>query len=73
MVSDLAFKEMDFDGNNSLDQKELAEVMREVAREFGITPPTDADIGLVFSHLLGREGEVNYATGHKELLAVDNK
>ena len=43
-VSDLAFEAVDTDGSNSLDKNELAAVMKEVAQEMKVTPPTDADI-----------------------------
>ena len=44
----MAFNEIDRDGSNSLDREEFFSVMKEVAREFRVTPPTDADITYCF-------------------------
>ena len=44
----MAFNEIDKDGNNSLDDDEFSSVMKEVAREFKVTAPTDADITYCF-------------------------
>ena len=43
-VSDLAFDAVDADGSNSLDKEELQAVMKEVAPEMQVTPPSEADI-----------------------------
>ena len=40
----MAFNEIDKDGSGSLDEEEFVSVMKEVASEFRVTPPTDADI-----------------------------
>lgn len=41
LISDLAFDEVDKDGSNSLDNIELADVMREVAISMKCMPPSE--------------------------------
>ena len=46
-VSDLAFDAVDADNSNSLDDSEIAKIMKEVGEEMKIMPPTEPDIALV--------------------------
>ena len=41
IVSDLAFDSVDADESNSLEQEELTEIMKEVARDLRVKAPTD--------------------------------
>ena len=43
-MSDLAFDAVDLDESKSLDQDELNIIIREVAKEMRVKPPTDNDI-----------------------------
>ncbi|TNV72857.1 hypothetical protein FGO68_gene12414 [Halteria grandinella] len=51
IVSDLAFDAVDLDGSNFLEKAELSEVMRQVAHEMKVKPPTDGDIDAVLKEL----------------------
>ncbi len=51
IVADLAFDAVDADGNGFLDKQELSEVMRNVAGEMKVKPPTDGDIEAVIREL----------------------
>ena len=44
IVSDLAFDSVDADESNSLEQEELTEIMKEVARDLRVKAPTDQDV-----------------------------
>ena len=50
-MSDLAFDAVDKDGNGFLDKDELADVMRDVAEDMRVKPPTDSDIEAVLREL----------------------
>ena len=50
-MSDLAFDAVDLDGSGFLEKEELAEVMRNVAYEMKVKPPTDGDIDAVLREL----------------------
>ncbi len=50
-VSDLAFEAVDADGSNSLDQEELGIIMKEVAQEMRVNPPTENDIDFMLKEL----------------------
>jgi Ca2+-binding EF-hand superfamily protein len=47
----LAFDAVDADGNGYLDKAELSDVMRNVAGEMRVKPPTDGDIEAVIREL----------------------
>ena len=51
IVSDLAFDAVDLDGSGYLEKDELSEVMRNVAHEMKVKPPTDGDIDAVLKEL----------------------
>lgn len=51
IVSDLAFDAVDLDGSGFLEKDELAEVMRDVAADMKVKPPTDGDIDAVLREL----------------------
>ncbi|CDW89409.1 transcription initiation factor tfiid subunit 5-like [Stylonychia lemnae] len=51
IVSDLAFDAVDLDGSGFLEKNELAEVMKNVAYEMKVKPPTDGDIDAVLREL----------------------
>eukprot|EP00347_Sterkiella_histriomuscorum_P022028 403331938 len=51
IVSDLAFDAVDLDGSGFLEKDELAEVMKNVAYEMKVKPPTDGDIDAVLREL----------------------
>ena len=51
IVADLAFDAVDTDGNGYLDKQELSDVMRNVASEMRVKPPTDGDIEAVIREL----------------------
>ena len=51
IVADLAFDAVDADGNGYLDKAELSDVMRNVAGEMRVKPPTDGDIEAVIREL----------------------
>ena len=51
IVSDLAFDAVDLDGSGYLEKDELSEVMRNVASEMRVKPPTDGDIEAVLKEL----------------------
>ncbi len=51
IVSDLAFEAVDIDGSNFLEKDELAEVMKNVAYDMKVKPPTDNDIDAVLREL----------------------
>lgn len=47
IVTDMAFEAVDADGSGQLDKTELGEVLRDVARQMNINPPSDNDVGAV--------------------------
>ncbi len=47
----MAFDAVDADGNGYLDKAELSDVMRNVAGEMRVKPPTDGDIEAVIREL----------------------
>ena len=51
IVSDLAFDAVDLDESKSLDQDELNIIIREVAKEMRVKPPTDNDIESILQEL----------------------
>ncbi len=51
IVADLAFDAVDENGDGSLDKQELSKVMRNVAEEMRVKPPTDGDIEAVIREL----------------------
>ena len=51
IVSDLAFDAVDLDSSGYLDKEELSEVMKNVAYEMKVKPPTDSDIEAVLKEL----------------------
>uniref|UniRef100_A0A7S3FWP8 EF-hand domain-containing protein n=1 Tax=Strombidium rassoulzadegani TaxID=1082188 RepID=A0A7S3FWP8_9SPIT len=51
VISDLAFDAVDDDGSGGLDQKEIAEIMREVAIKMDLTPPTEEDLSAILAEL----------------------
>ena len=44
----MAFENLDDDSSGTLDQSEISNIMEEVSKEMGVTPPTDADITYCF-------------------------
>lgn len=50
-MSDLAFDAVDLDGSGFLEKNELSDVMRNVASEMKVKPPTDGDIDAVLKEL----------------------
>lgn len=50
-MSDLAFDAVDLDGSGYLEKDELAEVMKNVAYDMKVKPPTDSDIDAVLKEL----------------------
>ena len=44
IVSDLAFEQVDDDKSGELDPDELGVILRKVALQFGISPPSEDDI-----------------------------
>ena len=53
IVSDLAFDAVDLDSSGFLEKDELSEVMKQVAGEMRVKPPTDGDIDAVLNELDG--------------------
>ena len=51
LISDLAFNAVDADGSQSLDKEELFDIMKEVAHEMQVTPPSTTDITCVLREL----------------------
>lgn len=51
IVTDMAFEAVDADGSGQLDKTELGEVLRDVARQMNINPPSDNDVGAVLQEL----------------------
>ena len=51
IISDMAFDAVDQDGNGSLDLVELGIVLRDVAKQMRLNPPTDNDIVAVLGEL----------------------
>ena len=47
IVTDMAFEAVDADGSGQLDKQELGEVLRDVARQMNINPPSDNDVAAV--------------------------
>lgn len=47
IVTDMAFEAVDTDHSGQLDKSELAEVLRDVARQMNIYPPSDNDVAAV--------------------------
>ena len=47
----MAFEAVDIDDSNCLDKNELSTVMRNVAHEMKVKPPTDGDIDAVLKEL----------------------
>ena len=60
IVSDLAFDAVDVDDSGVLEKNELTDVMRSVAYEMKVKPPTDGDIDAVLKELdENDDGEVS--------------
>ena len=51
IVTDMAFEAVDADGSGQLDKSELGEVLRDVARQMNINPPSDNDVAAVLQEL----------------------
>jgi Ca2+-binding EF-hand superfamily protein len=51
IVTDMAFEAVDADGSGQLDKAELGEVLRDVARQMNINPPSDNDVAAVLQEL----------------------
>ena len=51
IISDMAFDAVDDDGSGELDLDELSKVLRSVAKEMRLNPPTDNDIIAVLAEL----------------------
>ena len=51
IVTDMAFEAVDADGSGQLDKQELGEVLRDVARQMNINPPSDNDVAAVLQEL----------------------
>lgn len=51
VVSDLAFDAVDDDGSGQLDQEEIGMIMKTVAQNMGVTPPTQADLAAILVEL----------------------
>ena len=50
-MSDLAFEAVDADGSGTLDSEELGIIMKEVAQEMKVNPPTENDIDFMLKEL----------------------
>ena len=73
-VSDLAFEAVDADKSDYLDNEELSAIMREVAQEMRITPPTENDIEFMLKELDDdTDGNVSKEEFQKLLLLVLGK
>ena len=51
VISDIAFDSLDDDGSGQLDEEEIATIMKEVANQMGVTPPTDEDLKTILWQL----------------------
>ena len=51
VVTDMAFDTLDDDGSGGLDQGEISELMKDVAVNMGVTPPTDEDLKSILQEL----------------------
>ena len=51
VVTDMAFDAVDDDGSGTLDQAELSQIMQEVSKNMGVTPPTDEDLKTILRQL----------------------
>ena len=43
-ISDIAFDCVDEDGSGGLDTEEISNMMQDIAKQMGVTPPTEADL-----------------------------
>ena len=50
-ISDIAFDAVDEDGSGGLDTSEISNMMQDIARQMGVTPPTEADLEAILSQL----------------------
>jgi len=50
-ITDAAFKAVDVDGSGFLERNELEEVMKNVAKDLGVDPPTKDEVDEVLKEL----------------------
>ena len=58
---------MDLDGSGFLEKDELTEVMRSVAYDMRVKPPTDGDIDAVLNEL---DGDMDYKVSKEEFVVL---
>ena len=51
LITNMAFDAVDADFSDSLDKEELMDIMRDIADEIHVTPPTDSDIKCILKEL----------------------
>ena len=51
ILTDIAFDSADADGSGDLDSSELAVIIGGVAKEMGVTPPTEEDLNAILKEL----------------------
>ena len=51
IISDLAFETLDEDGSGQLDEEEIAQIIKEVAKSMQVESPTSEDITTILMEL----------------------
>ena len=60
-IADRAFKNVDKDKNNSIDEIELEKIMAQISNDMGAEPPTKEDVKEVLDSLdTDRNGTINF-------------
>ena len=73
IVSNLAFDSVDLDNSNELDREELGLILKKVAQQIGLSPPSDDDIVGAMKELdSDSDGSVNKAELSKIINIVYN-
>ena len=60
-IADRAFKNVDKDNNQSIDEYELEKIMAQISNDMGAEPPTKEDVKEVLDSLdTDRNGTINF-------------
>ena len=73
LLSDIAFDAVDADSSNTLDVGEMAKIMKEVAEEMRIKPPTEPDINVALQEMEITNSEVTKDTFDELIVLILSK